>query len=168
MENRAALEVEVAPAPIGRLYSRKYTVYGDVQRYNFHNWLKQQALDHSLHGYVKSKVFDEIEIVVAGTDKETVSGFKKIIEQYPQGSNVLKINEESYEDPVTVGFEISEQYNTSNIKSVQYALRKMDKDLQRLKKQKDRIEKDNQHILSSTSWKYTEPIRKIKEAIKQK
>ncbi|MBR3152565.1 MAG: hypothetical protein IKF52_03045, partial [Clostridia bacterium] len=83
-------------------------------------------------------------------------------------SNVLKINEESYEDPVTVGFEISEQYNTSNIKSVQYALRKMDKDLQRLKKQKDRIEKDNQHILSSTSWKYTEPIRKIKEAIKQK
>ncbi len=168
LENRAALEVEVAPAPIGRLYSRKYTVYGDVQRYNFHRWLKKQALDHSLHGYVKSKVFDEIEIVVAGTDRETVSGFKKIIEQYPQGSNVLKINEESYEEPVTVGFEISEQYNTSNIKSVQYALRKMDKDLQRLKKQRDRIEKDNKHILSSTSWKYTEPIRKIKEAIKQK
>lgn len=165
LENRAALEVEVAPAPIGRLYSRKYTVYGDVQRYNFHKWLKQQALDHSLHGYVKSKVFDEIEIVVAGTDKETVSGFKKIIEQYPQGSNVLKINEESYEEPVTVGFEISEQYNTSNIKSVQYALRKMDKDLQRLKKQRDRIEKDNKHILNSSSWKWTEPIREVKSLV---
>ncbi|MEK3906140.1 acylphosphatase [Oceanobacillus sp. FSL W7-1309] len=168
LENRVALEVEVAPAPIGRLYSRKYTVYGDVQRYNFHKWLKQQALNHNLHGYVKSKVFDEIEIVVAGTDRETVSGFKKIIEQYPQGSNVLKINEDNYEDPVTVGFEISEQYDASNIKSVQYALRKMDKDLQRMKKQKHRIEKDNQHILNSSSWKYTEPVRNLSEKFKVK
>ncbi|MFD1609357.1 acylphosphatase [Oceanobacillus luteolus] len=166
LENRAALEVEVAPAPQGQLYMRKYTVYGDVQRYNYHKWLKQQALNQGLHGYIKSKVFDEIEIVVAGTDLEKVFGFRKVIKGYSRGSQIVKIEAEDYEDPVTVGFEIAEQYNSSSVKSVQHALRKMDKDLQRLRKQKLRAEKDIQHILNSSSWKMTEPVRNIKKKIK--
>lgn len=167
LENRAAIEVEVAPAPQGEVFIKKYTVYGDVQRYRYHKWLKQQAIDAGLHGFVKSKVFDEIEVVVAGTDREKVNGFKKVIRQYTRGSKVIKIEEENYEDPVTVGFDISEQYSTSSIKSVQHALRKMDKDLQRLRKQKLRVEKDITHILNSSSWKMTEPIRKAGKKMKQ-
>ncbi len=136
LENRAALEVEVAPAPIGELYIRKYIVNGNVQRYNYHKWLKKQALDQNLHGYVKSVVFDEIEVVVAGTDKKAVEDFKEVIKGYPQGSEVTRIKEEEYEGFVTVGFEISEKYNTGNIKSVQHALKRMDKDLQTYRKKK--------------------------------
>jgi D-alanine-D-alanine ligase-like ATP-grasp enzyme/acylphosphatase len=166
LENRAAMEVEVSPAPMGHLYVKKYTVFGDVQRYNYHNWLKRQALDNNLHGYIKSKVFDEIEVVIAGTDRDKVLGFKKTIQSYPQGSKIAKIEEENYEDPVTVGFEITEQYNPSSVKSVQHALRRMNKDVQRLRKQKLRAEKDINHILNSSSWKVTEPMRKVREKLK--
>lgn len=166
LENRTALEVEVSPAPIGKLYARKYIVSGNVTRSNYHRWLKKHALALNLNGYVKSMVFDEIEIVVAGTDKEKLEEFQQLINQYPQGSKVAKIREEIYEDPVTVGFEISEGYNTSNIKSVQHAIRKMNKDLQRMTKQKNRIEKDNSHILNSSSWRISAPIRKLGKILK--
>lgn len=168
LENRTALEVEVSPAPIGKLYTRKFIVSGNVTRSNYHIWLKRQALELNLIGYVKSMVFDEIEIIVAGTDKEKIQEFKQLIDKYPQGSKVAKVREEIYEEPVTVGFEISEGYNTSNIKSVQHAIRKMDKDLQRMMKQKNRIEKDNKHIVNSSSWKITTPLRKLGSALKNR
>lgn len=168
LENRTALEVEVAPAPLGKLYARKYIVSGNVTRSNYHRWLKKHALELNLNGYVKSMVFDEIEIVVAGTDKENIQEFKQLIDKYPQGSKVAKIKEEIYEEPVTIGFEISEGYNMSNIKSVQHAIRQMDKELQRMTKQKNRIEKDNEHILNSSSWKFTMPLRKLGSAFKNR
>lgn len=167
LENRTALEVEVAPAPLGKLYARKYIVSGNVTRSNYHRWLKKHALELNLNGYVKSMVFDEIEIVVAGTDKENIQEFKQLIDKYPQGSKVAKIKEEIYEEPVTIGFEISEGYNMSNIKSVQHAIRQMDKELQRMTKQKNRIEKDNEHILNSSSWRVTAPIRKLGRKLKK-
>ncbi|MFD1020150.1 acylphosphatase [Thalassobacillus hwangdonensis] len=168
LENRAALEVEVSPAPMGKLYAKKFTVHGTVQRNSYHRWLKQKAIERNLHGYVKNNVFDEIEIVVAGTDRSTISEFKSLISQYPQNSKVRKIEEENYDEPVTIGFEIAEQYNTTNIKSVQYALRKMDKDLKHLTKMKNRIQKDNQHILNSTSWKFTKPLRSAGAVLKNR
>lgn len=168
LENRSALEVEVAPAPMGKLYAKRFIVSGTVQRQSYHRWLKIQAMNRNLHGYVKNMVFDEIEIVVAGTEKSLIDDFKKEISNYPQNSRVNKIKEEAWDEPVTIGFEIAEGYNTSSLKSVQFALRKMEKDLKHLTKQKNRIEKDNQHILRSTSWKYTEPLRKIGAVVKSK
>src|SRR5699024_12095746 len=74
-------------------------------------------------------VFDEIEIVVASTDKAEVDNFKNVIKEYPQGSNVGKIIEENWDEPVTVGFEITERYNTSTLRAAQYSLRRMNQDL---------------------------------------
>jgi len=161
LENRAALEVEVSPAPMGKLYAKRFVVHGTVQRQNYHQWLKKQALDRSLHGYIKNMVFDEIEIVVAGTDKQAIEEFKEQITRYNKSVNVTRVEEEIYQEPVTVGFEIAEKYNTTSQRSVQNALRKMEKDLKIMTKQKNRIQKDNQHILNSNSWKWTEPVRKI-------
>lgn len=168
LENRAALEVEVSPAPMGKLYAKKYIVYGDVQRQAYHRWLKKQALDRNLHGNIKSTVFDEIEIIVAGTDKQKIEEFKKLISNNKRNSKVTKIKEENHDEPVTVGFEITEQYNTSSARSIQYALRKMEKDLKNMTKQKNRIEKDNWHIVNSTSWKVTEPVRKVGALVKNR
>ncbi|MFC4025025.1 acylphosphatase [Oceanobacillus longus] len=168
LENRSAVEVEVTPAPMGELYAKQFIVTGQVQRHSYHQWLKKQALDRNLHGYVKNMVFDEIEIVVAGTGKAAIAEFKKLIDKYPQASKVEKIKEENCNEPITVGFEITERYNTSSKKSVQHALRKMDKDLKYMTKQKNRIEKDNQHILNSTSWKYTMPLRRVRAIVKNR
>ncbi|WP_042143742.1 acylphosphatase [Paucisalibacillus sp. EB02] len=165
LENRSALEVEVAPAPMGDFFAKRYVVSGDVQRHSFHLWLKKQALDNGLHGYVKNMVFDEIEIVVGGTDKSKVNEFRTLIEQY-KNIHIKKIKEEIWREPVIVGFEIAEKYNTSSLRSVQYALRKMDKDLKQMMKQKNRLEKDNSHILNSTSWKVMAPARAIGHMVK--
>lgn len=168
LENRSAVEVEVTPAPMGKLHAKRFVVSGTVQRNSYHRWLKKQAMDRSLHGYVKNMVFDEIEIVVAGTNKSDIDAFKKIIDQYPQSSKVKDITEEDFHDPVMVGFEIAEVYNTSSLKSTQFALRKMEKDLKHMTKQKNRIEKDNRQILASTSWRYTESLRKLGVFVKRK
>jgi|SRR5690625_537209 len=168
LEDRTALEVEVAPAPMGKLYIKKYIVTGDVQRHIYHNWLKKQAIDRGLNGYVKNMVFDEIEIVVASTDKAEVDNFKNVIKEYPQGSNVGKIIEENWDEPVTVGFEITERYNTSTLRAAQYSLRRMNQDLAGLIKQKNRIEKDISHIENSTSWKVSKPLRTVGQVVKRK
>ncbi|WP_052254693.1 acylphosphatase [Salinicoccus sp. YB14-2] len=168
LENRSALEVEVSPAPMGKLHIKRFVVTGQVQRHNYHRWLKQSALDRNLHGYVKNTVFNEIEIVIAGTDPAVINDFKEQISNYPQASKVNNITEEKWDEPVTVGFEITEKYNTRSVKSVQHALRRMNKDLLHLRKQRDRVVKDNKHILNSSSWKFTSPLRTLGEKVKNR
>lgn len=168
LENRSGLEVEVSPAPMGELFAKRYIVSGNVQRHIYHEWLKKQALNRNLHGFVKNIVFDEIEIVVAGTNKSAVDDFRKVIKQYPQGSKVERVKVEEWEEPITVGFEITENYSTSSLKSVQHALRRMERDFKHMTRQRNRIEKDVNHILNSTSWKVTKPFRKIGALLKGK
>src|SRR5699024_9814538 len=69
LENRSSIEVEVVPAPQGKLYSRQLTVVGDVQKQSYHEWLRKQALDRHLHGHIKRVFHDTIEIAIAGTDR---------------------------------------------------------------------------------------------------
>lgn len=161
MENRSALEVEVAPAPMGKLYAKKFSVIGNVTSESYHRWLKRQALDLGLHGYVKTVVFDEIEVVVAGTDEQKIEQFRKIIPGYTRGTKIERILQELWNEPVTVGFDILEIYEVAKKGSAQHALRRMEKEQIRLTRLKDRVEKDINHILNSTSWKVTRPIRKL-------
>lgn len=168
MENRASLEVEVAPAPMGELYAQKYLVSGNVQKEAYHRWLKKQALDRGLHGYVKNIAFDEIEIVVAGTDKTEVREFKNLIPKYTRGTKIRRIKSEVYEEPVIVGFDIMELYQASNVRSAQHVLRRMEKEQIRLTRLKDRVEKDINHILNSTSWNIMRPFRRFSSRLKGK
>src|SRR5699024_9117442 len=42
----------VSPAPLGRIYMKKYTVLGDVQDLGYHLGLRKQAFERGLHGFV--------------------------------------------------------------------------------------------------------------------
>lgn len=168
MENRSALEVEVADAPLGKLYAKRFSVKGNVTSESYHRWLKRQALDLGLHGYVKTVVFDEIEIVVAGTDQQKVAKFKQLIPQYTRGTKVNSIQGEVWNEPVTVGFDILEIYEISNRGSGQHTLRRMEKEQIRLTRLKDRVQKDINHILNSTSWKVTRPLRLLSDKLRGK
>lgn len=161
LENRSAIEVEVAPAPLGKLYARKYSVVGNVTSESYHRYLKKHALDLGIHGHVKTVVFDEIEIVAASTDPNKLEQFRRLIPQYTRGTKVRKIRSEAWNEPVTVGFDILEIYEISTLRKAQHALRRMEKEHIRLTRQKERVEKDINHILNSTSWKITEPIRRL-------
>src|SRR5699024_3231125 len=100
---------------------------------------------------------DEIEVVVGGTDKEVVEDFKDVLNQYPRGSKVKRIRAEFHGEPITVGFEILEMTANTGIRSIRHSLRKAEKEYIRLTRQKDRLEKDINHILNSTSWNISEP-----------
>lgn len=168
LENRSAVEVEVNQAPQGKTYAKRYIVSGTVGRQSYHQWLKKQALDHELHGHVKNLYYGEIEVLVAGTDKEKVDNFKHVIEDHPGQSKIEKIKEESYDGYIKVGFEVDESYKPSDLRSVDTALKKMAKDLKRKEKEKYQTEKQNRYIAASNSWKYTTPIRKVGQLVKKR
>lgn len=166
MENRAALEVEVAPAPQGKLFAKRYLVTGNVAKETYHRFLKKEALERNLHGHVKSLAFDEIEIIVAGKDQAAVENFKNVIRRYPQGSSIKKIKSENWNEPVAVGFDILEMYHATTVRSARHTLRRMEKEYIRLTRRKERLEKDIAHILNSTSWNIMNPFRRLSRKLK--
>jgi len=165
LENRSSIEVEVVPAPQGKLYSRQLTVVGDVQKQSYHEWLRKQALDRHLHGHIKRVFHDTIEIAIAGTDEEAVEDFKKCI---TEKAKVEKIKDKPREDFVKVGFEISERYNTANFRSAATALRTLNRDFTELDRKKYQVTKVNRYIKESNSWKFTMPVRKLSAWMKKK
>ena len=168
MENRAAIEVEVAPCPQGKIYAKRYLVTGNVSKDSYHRYLKKQALDQNLHGHVKNLTFDEIEIIVAGENPVAVENFKHVIRRYPQGSSIKRIKVENWNEPVAVGFEILEMYSATSIRSARHTLRRLEKEYIRLTRRKERLEKDIAHILNSTSWNITDPLRRFSSRLKGK
>lgn len=162
MENRSAMEVEVAPAPMGKLFMKRYIVQGDVQREDYHIWLRKQALELGVHGYIKEYAFDEIEVIVAATDKKTIHKFKSLLNQYVNGTSINNIHSEEIDEMVTVGFDILEVYNTYNLRSTRHSLRRAELELIRMNRRKARLEKDIDHIVNSTSWRVTKAVRGLK------
>jgi cyanophycin synthetase len=167
LENRSAVEVEVKPYPKGEMYAKKYIVSGKVLRQSYHDWLRNQALDHNLHGHLKKLVNHDIEILIAGTNKNNVDNFKEIIKGSPNAT-VTQIKEKGWNRPVKVGFEVNEVIKVSNLNSVTVALKSIEKELKRLTKRKERVEKENRKIVASTSWRFTVPIRRVGSLIKKK
>lgn len=167
LENRSAVEVEVKAYPKGEMYAKKYIVSGNVLRQSYHQWLKNQALDYNLHGHIKRLVNDEIEILVAGTNKADIDGFKSLIRKNANAV-VKSIKEENWDRPVKVGFEVAEVINVSDLNSLPITLKSMEKELKQMTKQKEKVEKENRKIVQSTSWKFTSPVRRFGGIVKLK
>ncbi|UOE93822.1 acylphosphatase [Alkalihalobacillus sp. LMS39] len=160
LQNRTAVEVQVSPAPMGKVYGKCYTLSGNVQKVSFHQWIKKEAINRGLHGYINNLMNGEIEVVIAGSDKEEVAYFKELMIQSPK-AKVKEIHEESWKNPVKIGFEITEGYNPSSLRSVEATLRKMEKEVRRMEKEKRRLTNIISKIEQSHSWKYTSFLREI-------
>ncbi|MED3655571.1 acylphosphatase [Heyndrickxia sporothermodurans] len=168
LQNRSAIETEVAPAPQGQLIAKKYVVTGKgVKRQSYHEWLKGKALDAGLNGYIKKLSTGEIEILVAGTNKKEISNFKQRLSKNPKNVVAKIIKESNYKKPVKIGFEISKGFKESSLKSIETAYKRMEKNYRDMQKQMKKIEKENKKIESSLSWRITKPLRKIGSTIKQ-
>ncbi|HLS35562.1 MAG TPA: acylphosphatase [Bacillota bacterium] len=167
LENRSSQEVEVIPAPQGKIYSKAFHVIGTVMRENYHRWLREQALKLGLHGHVERVYHNEIEIMVASPDLDAIKKFKEMIAQ-SRSAQVKRIIEQDWTGPIKIGFEINERYDINRFRSSQTALRILNRDFTRLDRKKNRVEKDNNHIINSTSWKVTRPLRRISALLKGK
>lgn len=161
LENRSGLEVQVVPAPQGVMHSKQFIVTGLVMREKYHQWLREQALNMDLHGHIKRLFHNQIEVVVASTDPQSIKKFKDLMTNHSRNATVKNVKENNWNDPVMIGFEINERYNTANFRSAATALRILTRDFTRLDREKYQVTKVNRYILESSSWRLTKPIRKI-------
>ncbi|ART78085.1 Cyanophycin synthetase [Sutcliffiella horikoshii] len=159
--NRNALVTTVKMAPVGTIYSKKYTVSGSVQNKGFHRGLRKQAFERGLVGYLSNLDNGDIEVVISGTSKEEVEQFKEAFYEDTERAEVLEIEEIDWNKPVKVGFEIRADLKTGL------------EDLQRLISEKEQLEKEIRlakkeirNTKNSSSWKLTQPVRKVTLPIK--
>ncbi|QGH36309.1 ATP-grasp domain-containing protein [Gracilibacillus salitolerans] len=166
LQNRSGEEVEVAPALIGEIYQKRYVVTGKVNQIRYHRYIKNKALEQHLSGYITTLMDGEIEVIVAGTDKRVVNQFKQIITDVQEFAEIKKIIEETFDQPVRIGFEISEELESSSIKNINTVIKRYEKELHKMRKDKRRLEKENIKIKLSRSWRFTGPLRLIKVLLK--
>jgi len=141
------------------IYSKKYIVTGKVQKVGYRNWIRRQALNASLHGYVKNLRNSKVEIVVAGNDPIELDNFKAICSKGSKRARVKNVIERSWDKPVPYGFTILDSIDNPDY--LKHALKtekaKRIKAVKRLK----RIEKKYNSIINSRSWKLLQKIKKL-------
>ena len=160
--SQAAIVTEVANIQPKELIGKKYTIVGDVLSLAFHQKIKEKAIEQFLMGEISKIDDDTIDIVVVGQDTETVEQFKQYITELDDISQVKEIDEEDWNQPIKLGFEIQ-----GGNKSLLTELDKLEDDLIKTKKEQKKLKKQYHNMLRSNSWKVTEPIRKLGEAIKK-
>lgn len=106
----AARLVEVNPAPLGKVYGSKYIVEGTLYKVRYLTWLRRQALQRNLHGYLKRIDNNKLEVIVVGLDKSIVDDFYDICSKGTKKSIIKRVTKEELDinpdDYFKMGFEI--------------------------------------------------------------
>lgn len=109
LRSKSIKQIEVADAPVGELYAKRYVISGKVQGVGFRRWARKQAIEKGLHGYARNLKNGKVVVVVAGVNKEAVDGFKDMCWEGPEKAEVEDIQEYSWDKQVRVGFEIRKE-----------------------------------------------------------
>lgn len=176
-----AKEYVLPNVPQGQIETVRFIVSGDVQRVNYGKWVRRQARDLNLHGYVKHLSSGQTSVIVYG-EKTSIGKFRKILKtSSPKRATVLKVIEKERTSPVKVGFEIINKELDNILKSGYHSVRlkgisKLGQKPSLKRKTQGKKNKINYKIkyekaISSTSWKLTKPVRlvgRIKRKVKGK
>lgn len=103
--NKSASEVTVIPVPIDISVSMKYIVKGNVQNVGYRRWIRRQALQSDLHGYVQNRNNGDVHVVVAGSE-QNVHNFIEKCKVGPLKAKVDEVLSKELTNPVKIGFEI--------------------------------------------------------------
>ncbi|WP_085506195.1 YheC/YheD family protein [Thalassobacillus devorans] len=83
--------------------AKKFYVSGKVQKVGYRKWVKEQALNLDIDGYVKNLKSGRVLVIAAGTDKD-LEEFKNRLNEGPSKAEVEGIKEEAYPKSVKEGF----------------------------------------------------------------
>ncbi|WP_078594229.1 acylphosphatase [Evansella clarkii] len=158
---RSATISTVSHTPVGKIYAKKYTVSGDVQGIDYHRGLRKQAFERKLSGFVTNLDTGDIEVVVAGTDQDSVDDFKKALTDDPDRSTVNDIHEEVYKAPVKVGFEVK-----GDLKTSLEELRRINQRMEVLKRELKVATTQYRSYERNIFWQATWPVRKVADITK--
>ncbi|MFC4025026.1 acylphosphatase [Oceanobacillus longus] len=106
LRSSSITQIEVADAPVGELYAKRYVISGKVQNVGYRNWIRNQALQRNLHGYTRNLKNGKVVVVVGSQDRKMVEEFKEVCMKGPLKSNVVDVQEYIWESQVNIGFEI--------------------------------------------------------------
>lgn len=161
LKSKTASITTVTPAFTEEIYTMKYTVYGDVQRQEYHRGLRKQAFERYLSGFVMNLSEGSIEVVVTGTNEEMVAEFEQVIWEDPERSMVERVEKSEYTGVVKIGFEIK-----ADLKTQLGELNLLTNEVTQTEKKYKKLNKRNKSLRHSLSWKITYPIRLIGDIIR--
>ncbi|WP_160112517.1 ATP-grasp domain-containing protein [Salicibibacter kimchii] len=168
LQNGAVAEVEVAPAPTGNLFAQKLIISGVIQDRNYHQWLRKQALQNNLSGYIKTLGSRDMEVLIAGTNKQDLETYKQVFTQRKDRHEDLQMQEEPWEAPIKIGFDIdSPQVEAAGLNQLEAQWQSLQEQMQAIQKEKSRLERQNIMIEQSSSWRITRPLRKTGNMMKK-
>lgn len=185
LNSGTATDIEVSPAPLGKIYAVKWVFYGNVQGVGYRQWIRKKALELGINGFVENLPTGEVQAVVAATNKQLIPVFKDICLKEHEKAIVHQIVEQEWENPVKVGFEIRKTSKPaqleenkslkSELKKVRAELKKANETiknnelkLEEIKSVLKKTERERElaevkyiKITGSRTWRYTKPFRKI-------
>ncbi|WP_216829901.1 acylphosphatase [Alkalihalobacterium elongatum] len=161
LASKTAIEVEVTKPTLGRVYAKKYVIYGEVQIVAYHQWLRKRALELNLSGVINNMTDNSIDVIVAGVNQEDVERFMEIIRQDPRNVEIREVVEETWDKSVRIGFEIQ-----AELKELIAEINKSRKELEKIERQRQRAEQKYMKLQNSKVWRLTLPIRKVFDWVK--
>ena len=87
-------------------YEYRYIISGKVQRVGYRNWLKKQAVNQEINGWVRNRSDGTVEAVLSAMDKKAVIALEKKLQEGPPKAIVEKIEKKKPKKEVPTGFEI--------------------------------------------------------------
>ncbi|TMW72353.1 ATP-grasp domain-containing protein [Alteribacter natronophilus] len=163
IKSRSATTVELPVPPLGTLKGRRFVISGTIEMNGFKKFVKRQALQNNLQGYVKAgggAEDDEAVIVVVGENYADIQNFKDECLEELKDSQGISIEESEWKKPVKMGFEALSKGKSKSKKD-------LEKEVNQLVRDKERLEKELNKMKQSNSWKITSPVRLILDAVKK-
>lgn len=170
-------EYTMPKIPTEIISQTRFIVNGKVKNVNYGAWVRRNARDYKLHGYLKHLKNNSAEIAILGT-KADVDEFRSLIKSSNSKNSLInKVLEKELEKPIMAGFRILNPELDIKLKDGYYPVRleglsKIRRPLRKKRKtlkKNNRVnyEKDLNEILKSKSWRITKPLRKLRRVFKK-
>lgn len=178
--NGKVAEYTIPIIPDKNVQATRFIISGDIQGVNYGSWVRRQARDLDLNGYVKFLENKTVSIVVAG-DKVKIDHFKNTIKtSSSKRAEVSNIIEKTRTTPVKIGFEIINANIDKKLEDGYFPVRlegisKLgQKKVSNKRKRKSNKKKENlykvkyKQVIESKSWKITKPLRFLSRRLVRK
>lgn len=162
--SRNVREIVIPDWPKEPQVSRRFRLSGNLRGVKYDKWIRAHAAKLRLNGYFKHLKNGKTSIVVSGSP-ENIDKFRNIItNKAPKNAQVKKIIEKGWDKPIKVGFEFKKSHPKSDfdqLTQTKTEVKKLQKEIKRLKSLNKKYITEINSIKSSKSWKLTKPFRNI-------
>lgn len=106
LDKKYAKKITLPIAPTGNFYTSKIIVSGKVQKVGYRQFIRNKALKKGIYGHAKNLKNGDVEVVVGGSDEETIKEIKQFCLKGSKRSKVEEIKVTDWDGFIKLGFEI--------------------------------------------------------------